>query len=196
MKQPMTATQLSQQTPHSQDTFSKVLAELFLYGLLRCLNPRAQRSRLYWLSELGKLCQQKLRETYGLSPLKHEFPEVDWEVYGKVCFSHRATVIRTLSMRSPEGQFRAMQPSEIRRRARYNDRELRMSANNVRDVIRVLRRENLVESVRLRGKVHVRYRLTSLGLSVAELLKGARRFGDDLRKVWDLDIVPGERLSE
>ena len=46
-----------------------------------------------------------------------------------VCFSHRAAVIQALD--------RAMQPAAIKRKAKSQNPDLKMSANNVRDVIKL-----------------------------------------------------------
>ncbi len=66
IRQPMTARQLSQHTDITLDTCSLVLKELAGSGLVTCLNDRARRSRLYWLTQPGKGCQLRLRRERGL----------------------------------------------------------------------------------------------------------------------------------
>ena len=82
----------------------------------------------------------------GLPEVKYDFPEIDWSLYGLICFSQRSAVIKALS--------RPMQPSEIKRMARFHDPNLRMSANNVRDIIRLLLEKGVVRRVVERGKAH------------------------------------------
>ena len=165
LKQPLTATQLSRLTDMTLKSCMSVLAELVIYGLARCLNTRSRRSRVYWLSELGALCQQELCSENNLPPRKHDLPEVDWELYGWVCYSHRSTIIKTLT--------RPMQPATIKRRALFENPELRMSANNVRDVIRLFLARGIVRRVRIKHKAHVHYELTGKGKTLKALLLGA-----------------------
>jgi predicted DNA-binding transcriptional regulator len=63
-----------------------------------------------------------------------------------------------------------LQPAAIKRRARRHDPEIRMSANNVRDVIQVFLRRGIVTSVLERGKTHPRYELTETGRQLQQLL--------------------------
>jgi hypothetical protein len=94
--------------------------------------------------------------------LVHDYPNLDWQLYGEVCFSHRAAVLKTLTQ--------PMQPAHIKRRARFQDPTIRMSANNVRDVIRFLRSKRIVQPVELRKKAHPRYQLTDTGRQIQRLL--------------------------
>ena len=152
----MTARQLSQHTGIALDTCSLVLKGLAGSGLVTCLNGRARRSRLYWLTQPGKRCQSRLQQERGLGDLRNDFPILDWELYGWVCFSHRAAVLTAL--REP------MQPSQIKREARSQDPALTMSANNVRDVIRLFLERGIVERLPGRRKrSHPRYQLTDVG---------------------------------
>ncbi len=111
IRQPMTARQLSQHTGIALDTCSLVLKELAGSGLVTCLNDRARRSRLYWLTQPGKQCQSRLQQERGLGVLRNDIPIVDWELYGWVCFSHRAAVLAAL--REP------MQPSQNQTRSPF-----------------------------------------------------------------------------
>lgn len=145
------------------DTCSLVLKKLAGSGLVTCLNGRARRSRLYWLTQPGKECQSRLQQEQGLGVLRNDIPIVDWELYGWVCFRHRAAVLTTL--REP------MQPSQIKRVARSQNPELKMSANNVRDVIRLFMKRGIVERVPERKKrSHPQYQVTEKGHKLRVLL--------------------------
>jgi len=87
---------------------------------------------------------------------------VDWNLLGWVCYRHRAAILKTLS--------EPLQPSAIKRRARARDPTLRMSANNVRDVIRLFKQRGIVQPVYLRKKKHPRYELTDVGKTLRQLL--------------------------
>ena len=67
-----------------------------------------------------------------------------------------------------------MQAAAIKRRARYLDPTVRMSANNVRDVLRALLSRGVVRVVWLRKKAHPRFELTEKGLQLQEQLRRAK----------------------
>jgi len=160
--QPLTATQLSRKLGMSTERCSNALAGLRSQKLVRCLNPSGRRSRLFWLTTLGQRSQNTLaRERCGA----HDFPNVDWGLYASVCFSHRSEVVRTLT--------HAMQPSEIKRRSAFRTPGLRMSANNVRDVICYLKACGIVRLVTLKKKRHAGYELTEIGLQMRRLIMQA-----------------------
>ena len=165
--QPLTATQLSQRTDLSRDACSHLLWELAIYDLVRCLNEHARRSRVYWLTYLGVGCQHKLNELLHTRPQHHHVPEVDWHLYGWVCFSHRQAIIKALLY--------PMQPSAIKRRARLQNAKLRMSANNVRDVIRLFLAKDIVKPIHRRRSVHPLYELNDVGIDLQRLLYRADR---------------------
>ncbi|MCK4873261.1 MAG: hypothetical protein KAS72_11090 [Phycisphaerales bacterium] len=165
LTQPMTARQLCRRTGVLLDRGCRALWELAVYMLVSCLNVSARRGRVYWLTDAGTECQRMLREHGGLRPVEHVFPEVDWHLYGWVCFRHRTTIIRALV--SP------MYPAEIKRKALSQDPELRISTNNVRDVIRLFLARGIVAPVRIRGRTHPRYELTDLGSKLQILLNQA-----------------------
>ena len=142
LKQPMTARQLGFNLGMNLDSCSYALWELKVYELVSCLNESTRRSRLYWLTELGQTCQRKLFEEKGLPLPRYDFPQVDWDLYGWICYSHRAAVVKAL-----EGE---MQPAAIKRRARFQDPGLKMSAK--------------------RGKAHPHYELTELGKTFQNLV--------------------------
>ena len=161
----MTVKQVAKQLEIELDTCSYLLKEMFAQSLVRCLNEEARRSRVYWLTELGKRCRRTLREQEGLPHLGHDFPRMNWSVYGWVCFSHRSAIIKALD--------RPLQPAAIKRRARFQNPQIKMSANNVRDVIRLLIERKIVTPIIIGGKTHPRYQLTELGQKLQVLLLGA-----------------------
>jgi hypothetical protein len=166
LAQPSTARQLSHLSGVAFKGTVHVLWELAVYQLSVCLNQQAHCSRVYWLTTLGAACQRRLREDRRLPPIKQELPGpgagIDWGLYGWVCFSHRAAVIKALG--------EPLQPSAIKRRARQRDELLRMSANNVRDVIKLFLTRGVVCPVQIPGKTHLRYELTETGQQLRTLL--------------------------
>lgn len=163
--QPLTVTQLARRAGLPRDLCSYVLRELTSKRLVQCVNPAARRSRLYWLTDGGHHSQRKVRSAANLPPLTFDFPAIDWAQYGEMCYRHRAAIIRTLT--------EPLQPAAIKRRARARDGALRMSANNVRDVLRELRRQGVVREVRVEGLAHKRFELTDAGQSCHYLLARA-----------------------
>lgn len=165
MHQPLTAHQLASRSALDRDTCSRVLGELSIYGVVECVNPSARRSRLYWLTGMGAECRRLLGISLHQQPIVYRFPLVDWNLYGEVCYSHRAAVVKAV-----EGQ---MQAVAIRRRACLQNRQLRMSANNCRDVLYFLRRVGIVKQIRLQSEQHPRYQLTETGTRLQLLLRRA-----------------------
>ena len=157
----MTAKQISRRTAASFDTCRDVVRELTVYGLVRCLNPSARRSRLYWLTPMGAECQRRVCASDGRTVPEHFLPPIDWEMYGRVCYSHRGAIVKTLT--------EPMQPAAVKRRARQRLFKLQMSANNARDIFRLFRRWGIVEPVQIRKKAHLRYRLSDHGLIFQQL---------------------------
>ena len=164
--QPLTATQIARRAGISLDRVLHLLWALTLHRILYCLNKDTRHSRLYWLTELGKMCQRKLREALSLQPLKHRFPNILWDLYSSVCYSHRTAVIH--AMRGP------MQAAAIKRGARLKNADLRMSANNARDVLWYLLAKGVVRRIIIKRRSHPRYELTDLGRTFRELLVGVR----------------------
>jgi len=155
----MTAMQLSRRLEIKRYTCMSALRDCVARGLLVCLNSRARQSRLYWLSEKGVRAQRELRRSEGKPALVHDVPDIDWERYGFVCFSHRAAIVSVLT--------EPLQAATIKRRARRRHSGLRMSANNVRDALKLLVRAGIVRRVLVRRWKHPRY----------ELVEGCREFG-------------------
>ena len=169
IKQPLTAKQISKKTRINLDTCSYVLGRFVSKGLSVCLNPDARNSRLYWLTDLGRSCQQRLRQELNLpeqAEKAYDLPSVNWELYGWVCFNHRSTVIKTIS--------EPMQPSEIKRFLRIHHPRMKISANNIRDVIKLLLARKIVRPVRVKNRAHLRYELTELGHQIRQLLLNAQ----------------------
>ena len=162
LKQPLTARQLSRRTGMSLDACSRVLNELSVYDLVRCMNPDARQSRVYWLTAQGEKTLIKLQTKLGYPHIKLEIPSIDWDLFGWVCYRHRRAVL--LAITEP------IQPSAIKRKARSRNLQLSMSANNVRDVIRLFKEKGVVRPVQVGRKAHLRYELTNLGRKLRELL--------------------------
>ena len=160
--QPLTVKQLTKLTGFSLDVCSYVLWELDTYELVECLNPAARRSRLYWLTDLGVDCQKKLRKQLGMQVREHDFPQVPWAIYGWVCFGQRSAVLKAI--REP------MQPIAIMDALRSQNRDIRMSVNNVRDVIHLFLSKEIVTKVHFPRRFYPRYVLTSLGKKLQRLL--------------------------
>ena len=164
----MTAKQLVRRTGLSFDSCRDVVGDLANHGLIECLNHKAVRSRLYWPSELGARCLLSINSSENVKTHEPDLHDVNWELYGWVCFSHRAAILKTLTT--------PMQPSEIKRRARSRDPRLCMSANNVRDVIRLFLAKGIVKPVRIHKKAHLRYEPSEQGKTFQLLLLRAEAF--------------------
>lgn len=162
LKQPMTAKQLAQITGIREDCCSYVLKELSAYRLVYCLNSGARRSRLYWLTNKCKQYQKKFLRTHGLPIYDYDFPIVDWELYGWVCYSHRAAITKAIT--------EPMQPASIRRKIKQLFPNMKISANNVADILRLFLKERIVKPVNIPKKAFCRYELTELGNKLQALL--------------------------
>ena len=162
IRQPLTGKQIGRRTGIPMDTCSYVVAKLVTKGLLICLNPEARNSRLYWLTDLGIQCRKRLHRDLALAYEEYDLPSIDWALYGWICYSHRAAVIRALA--------EPMQPSEIKRTLRFHRSSVKISANNIRDVVKLLLEKGIVRKVFVRKKAHPRYELTGSGKQFRELL--------------------------
>ena len=173
----MTATQLSRLTGLDLNRTMFVVGGLIKLQFLKCLNPQARRSRLYWLTARGATHSER----FGSGRCDHQL-SIDWDLYGWVCYSHRAAILKALN--------RPLQPCEIKRKARFDNPALRMSANNVRDVIRLFVARGIVRCVPGKRRAHPRYELTALGDTLRLLLlraeqfeqAGSNRSGDHIHK--------------
>lgn len=162
LNQPSTATQLSRRTGLRADACRHVIGELARCGLLECKNAAARRSRLYGLTVIGLRSRNKLFP----GSARATNPDVDWDTLGWLCYRHRSAVLLTL--------VEPMQPAAIKRKARSRDPSLRISANNVRDVIRLFLKRGIVQPVRIRKKAHLRYKLSETGNALRESLLRAK----------------------
>ena len=160
--QPLTGGQLCRRLRIPADRCSRVLRRFASVGLLRCLNAKARQNRLYWLTVFGLRCQQHTWRLQRHAVLIHECPDVDWDLYGWACHRHRSTVIQVLC--------KPMQPSAMKQRARSEYGDVRMSANNVRDVIKLLLRLRIVRRIHLPRRAHPVYELTKQGRVFRRLL--------------------------
>jgi DNA-binding MarR family transcriptional regulator len=154
---PMTVSQLAGHVGMARRQYSQSLRALVRQELAVCLTPRARRSRVYWLTKKGCEARRRL--------IGHEAAPatgIDWGLYGWVCFSHRAAVLKALD--------EPRQPADIKRAARSRDPGLRMSANNVRDVIGEFRDQGLVHPVYERRHAHPSYALTDRGSALRDHL--------------------------
>lgn len=162
LKQPMTAKQLAHITGMREDCCSYVLQELSSNQLVYCLNPKSRRSRLYWLTGEGKQYQKKILKTHGLPIYSYNFPIVDWKLYGWVCYSHRAAIIKAIT--------EPMQPASIRRKIKQLFPDMKISANNVADILRLFSKKRIIEPVNIPRQAFCRYDLTELGNKLQTLL--------------------------
>lgn len=162
--QPMTADQLARRVEKVRSSVSDHIRQMRVYQLVKCLNPAAHQSRVYWFTESG----HELRVHLGAqssSPMSPSFPLANWDTYGCVCFRHRRAVL--LAMRDK------MRPPQVKRRALSLDAGLRMSVDNCREVLYWMRDRCLVRAVRVRKKRFVFYELTMEGKACQQLLQGA-----------------------
>jgi len=162
LKQPMTAKQLAQVTGIREDCCSYVLQELSAYRLVYCLNPGARRSRLYWLTDKCKQYQKRILKTHELPIYAYDFPIVDWKLYGWICYSHRAAIINVLT--------EPLQPASIRRKIKQQVPGMKISANNVADILRLFLKKEIIKAVNIPRKAFYRYELTELGNKFQTLL--------------------------
>ena len=162
----MTARQLSKKTGIPKDTCSYLVAQCSIRGLLTCLNPEQRNSRLYSLTAQGRTIRKQLCQDTHLPYKEYDLPDINWSLYGSICFNHRSAVIRTLS--GP------MQPSEIKRVMRIHQSGVNISANNVRDVVKLLVEKNVVRPVLVKRKAHPCYELTEIGIQLQQLLRQAQ----------------------
>ena len=165
--QPLTATQCSARARVPRSECCAVLRRLHADRLVVCLNPGAVNHRVYWLTARGIKMQASLYRDQELEPPTLTYPDLDWELYGRTCSTHRSLVIRAL--REP------MQPSRTRLLAKMRDATIRMSGNNARDAIRFLHEQGVVHRIPRRRKSHPFYELTPKGKKIQWLQLRANR---------------------
>lgn len=165
LRQPMTAKQVGRRSGLSLDAVSHLLRRMATKALVVCVNPEARCSRLYRVTDRGRRCQDRIRRDLALPRYAQPISDcdgIDWDLYGWICFNHRTVVMRTLTQ--------PMQPSEIKRIIRTRKPHIKISANNIRDVMRLLLSKGIVRPVKVRRKAHLRYELTELGCQLQRLL--------------------------
>lgn len=162
LTQPLTATQLATRTDAHRDQCSRIIAGLLCHALAYCVNACARRSRLYSVTSSGQHLRSQIRKILELAPAPEPPVDVDWRLYGWLCYTHRSAVVKALD--------RPMRPAEIKHRARFLDGSVRISASNVRDIVRLLRARGIVEPVQIKRRARPRYQLTSAGRQFRELL--------------------------
>lgn len=162
MALPMTPKQLSVKTGIPLHICSYTLAKFFAKNLAICFNPDARNNRVYMLSELGKEFHFFFGSNSSPSQNSCDIPDVDWELYGWLCYSHRSAIIKVLD--------RQMRSSEIKRTLRLYRPDVKISANNVRDVMKLLLAKNIVQKILGKNKKHPQYDLTMQGQLLRKVL--------------------------
>jgi hypothetical protein len=160
--QPLTTVQAAAKTGIPKDTCGSLIAKFAKNSLITCLNPAAGNGRLYWLSILGKKYQKDLCKRSNIPYKWFDISGVDWQLYGSVCFNYRSVIVKTLTT--------PMQPSQIKHILRIQKPHIKISANNIRDVIMFLLAKQIVRPVRIKRKIYIRYELTELGEKFRRLL--------------------------
>jgi len=158
LSQPLTAKQINQKTGIPAEICSYIVNKYVGLGVMICMNPEAQNSRVYGLTEFGIQCR------------KHCIPDspeycsanIDWSIYGWICYNQRLVILRMLT--------EPMQPSELRRKIRKKLPQAKISANNTRDIVRLFLEKGIVKKQFVRKKAHPRYQLTDLGTKLQSLL--------------------------
>jgi DNA-binding Lrp family transcriptional regulator len=168
LEYPLTTRQLARRIDVMRDGIGYAMRELHQRGLVECLNPTATSCRIYGTTALGARCRQSLfgREEPRDLGAGLEYPPKDdrvfYELLGWCSYVHRSAIIRAM-----EGQ---MQPASVKRRAKQLFPDLRMSANNCRDAMKLMESRGIIRRVGVRGKTHPRFALTKLGRRIRELL--------------------------
>ena len=149
------------------DSCSYMLSKFVAKRLAVCVNPSARNSRLYWMTELGRDCQKRLCQDMNLPERSKttEVASVNWELYGWTCYKHRGAIIRVLAG--------AMRPADIKRKLRQLGSNVRISSNNIRDIVKLFLQKGIVRKVFIKKKAHPRYELTEVGIALRELLMQA-----------------------
>lgn len=155
---PLTARQISKKTGIPAATCSYTIKGFVDCGVMVCLNPTAQNSRIYGLSESGIQCRKHCIPDCS----EYYSADIDGELFGWACYNHRSAVLRMLT--------EPMQPSKIRQKIKLKQPKIKISANNTRDVIRLFLEKGIVQKVHVRKKAHPLYELTDLGMKLQSLL--------------------------
>lgn len=161
IRQPLTATQLAKRLNIEKRVVSHHFRILSKYQLLTCLNPESSKGRLYWFSELGTRCHKKVMQSKARSRVSYELPEIDWILYASTCFEHRSPIIKAMEV--------PVSVSDIRRILVRRYSRIRISVNNIHDILQVFEAKGLVKRVLIRKRKRARYVLTETGEKFREL---------------------------
>ncbi len=164
---PRTARQISRVTQLSAPTCSHILSQLAGRKLIHCLNPSAQTSRVYYLTAAGQRLYRILAKTVPPWPPISPLPDLNWPLYGWLCFRHRSAVLRYLTY--------PLQPAELKRILRQSQSRLKISANNIRDIVKLFVARGLAQRIRIHRKKHWHYDLTAMGIKYREVLRQAEQ---------------------
>ena len=63
-----------------------------------------------------------------------------------------------------------MQPAVVKRKIKQHNPKIKMSANNVRDIVKLFGQKGIVRPVKIGKKAHLRYELTDTGTKLRQLL--------------------------
>ncbi len=157
----MTAVQLTKRVDIAKSTISHTLREMSRYQLISCLNPESSKGRLYWFTEFGIRCHKKMTQCHDRKGVRYKLPEIDWELYAWTCFEHRSSVIKVMEV--------PVSPSDIRRLLVRRFSGIRISVNNVHDIIKLFEKMGIVKRAMIRKRKRARYILTELGRKFQEL---------------------------
>jgi len=163
MNQPLTSTQLNRKTGIPGDTCSYILAECQARGICLCLNAEASSSRLYYLTKLGLKLRQRLTGNHGTDQV--DLDSVDWDLYSWACFRHRSAVVKTLTELMP--------PPMIRKHLMLKNTNLKISRNNITDILKLLHEKGLIEKVFIKKRKHPWYKPTEQAQQIRKLLLSA-----------------------
>ncbi|MBI9019030.1 MAG: hypothetical protein JEZ07_17400 [Phycisphaerae bacterium] len=162
IKLPLTATQISLKLNLKPYICGNILKDFTIRHITHCLNSNAKSNKLYYLTPLGKQLQKHLCQEFQKDINDYTLPDTDWDLYGWLCFNHRSSIANIIT--------EPMQPSEIKRLLRHRNPNLRINANNIRDIIKLFEKRDIVEKVKIKKKIHPRYKLTKKGKQLQELL--------------------------
>lgn len=164
----MTATQLARRVRGNPARVWEIIRFLRRERFVRCLTPKRRSARIYWLTRHGCAAQQLIADDEDQEVSTHFTPRIDWDLYGAVCTSHRATMILNTDAED------ARQTARIRKRAIHRDANVRMCSSNAHRAMLFLREHELVRAVKVRKRRLPHYVLTGIGLTMKQLLEHAR----------------------
>lgn len=160
--QPLTARQFARRTALTLDTCKYTLGQFAKKQLVKCLNAASRASRVIWLTEHGLALQKQFLKNAGLEAPQVTLPQVDWDLYGWLCYRHRSAVL--IALGAP------LTTSLIKRKIRSQFPNARISVNNVRDVLREFMKRGVAFRVPYLEPKRWVYGLTDQGRDLRELL--------------------------